>query len=57
MNIHTALHWEWKVLLLFSAYVLYIIVFDIGCLVLHIVCDIKFSGVKCQSLNDNVVIG
>ena len=40
-----------------SLHMFCIIVFDIGCLVLHIVCDIKFSDVKYQSLIDNIVIG
>ena len=52
MNIHTSVHWKRKVLLC-SLHMFCIIVFDIGCLVLHIVCDIKFSDVKCQSLIDN----
>ena len=40
-----------------SLHMFCIIVFDIGYLVLHIVCGIKFSDVKCQSLIDNIVIG
>ena len=57
MNIYTSVHWKWESITFCSLHMFCKIVFDIGCLVLHIVCDIKLSNVKCQSLIDNIVIG